>query len=336
MSGNNKFFEGKHVLVAGGTGMIGRPLVQMLLDRGAYVRIASRDNASRAHPQAEFIECNLTYPDICSLVCQGMDIVFNLLCTKGSPSTCQTNPADYLVPMTLYNTHLMEAARRQNIESFLFTSSVCVYPPSEVFYENDPLERMPSKNDLWAGMAKRVGEIQARAYAIQYGWNNIAVVRPSNVYGPYDNFNVFNAMVVPSLIRQTAEAKDRIVVWGDGTAERDFIYSDDVARGMILAVEKELTPNQPINLGIGFGISTRTLAETVVRVSGKKLEVVYDTSKPSGDKKRIMNISRAREVGFSPQVSLEEGLEKTYRWYIDNQEIANNRYDIFNRPAPKP
>lgn len=333
MSGKDSFFDGKNVLVAGGTGMIGKPLVQTLLDRGAHVRIASRDNASRAHPQVEFIQCDLTHPDNCSLVCQGMDIVFNLLCTKGSPSTCQTNPADYLVPMTLYNTHLMEAARRQNVKSFLFTSSVCVYPPAEIFYENDPLEKMPSKNDLWAGLAKRVGEKQAQAYAIQYQWNNIAIVRPSNVYGPYDNFNSFNAMVVPSLIRQTAEAKDRIIVWGDGTAERDFIYCDDVARGMILAVEKQLNPNQPINLGSGVGISIKQLAETVVRVSGKKLEIVYDTSKPPGDKKRIMDISRAREVGFSPQIALEEGIARAYSWYLKNREIADNRYDIFNRPS---
>lgn len=312
--------------------MIGRLLVEMLLSRGARVRIASLDNSNRANPKAQYLRCDLTDYNNCLEACSGMDIVFNLLCTKGSPATSKTNGVDFLEPMVLYNTNLMRAARISEVKSFLFTSSVCVYPPAEVFYEDDPLINPPSPNDPWAGTAKRVGEKQAQANAIQYGWNNIAIVRPSNVYGPYDNFNPFNAMVVPSLIKRVAEAKNEIIVWGDGTAERDFIYCDDVARGMILAIEKGLTPDQPINLGVGYGISIRELIETVVGVSGKKLEIIFDTSKPSGDRRRILDISRAKKVGFLPQVSLEEGIKRTYNWYLENREIAENRYDIFNRP----
>lgn len=326
------YFHGKNVLVAGGTGLVGRRLVEMIVNRGASVRIASLDNGDRAHPQVEYIKCDLTYLDHCLHVCKGIDIVFNLLCTKGSPKTATTKPASYFVPMVMYNTNLMEAARRCNVKSFLFTSSNCVYPPAEIFYENDPLEGPYSPNDPGAARAKRAGEFQAKAYAIEYGWNDVSIVRPANIYGPYDNFNPFNSMVIPSLIKRVFEAKDKIEVWGDGTPIRDFIYTDDVARGMIMAIEKGLGPDYPINLGSGTGVSIKQLVETVVKVSGKNLDIVFDTSKPNGDKRRLFDTSRARNIGFTPQVSLEDGLRKTYNWYSKNREIAENRYDIFNKP----
>ena len=328
----DNFFKGKNVLVAGGTGLVGRPLVQMLVDRGAKVRIASLDNGDRAHPRVEYQSCDLTYFENCLRVCDGMDIVFNLLCTKGSPKTAVTKPASYFVPMVMYNTNLMEAARRCGVKSFLFTSSNCVYPPAEIFYENDSLEGPYSPNDPGAARAKRAGEFQAKAYAIEYGWNNISIVRPANVYGPYDNFNPFNSMVVPSLIKKIAEADKKIDVWGDGSAIRDIIYTDDVAKGMMLAVERQLSPDYPINLGSGAGITIKQLAETIARISGKKIEIIWDTSKPSGDKKRLFDTTRATKIGFAPQVGIEEGLRITYNWYLENKNLAEGRYDIFNPP----
>ncbi len=327
------YFHDMNVLVAGGTGLVGRPLVQMLLEKDAHVRIASNDNGARANIQAEYVCCDLTYFENCLRVCGRMDIVFNLLCTKGSPKTATTKPASYFVPMVMYNTNLMEAARRCGVKSFLFTSSNCVYSPAKIFYENDPLEGPYSSNDPGAARAKRAGEYQAQAYKTEYGWNNVSIVRPANVYGPYDNFNPFNSMVVPSLIKRVAEADKEIEVWGDGTAIRDLIYTDDVARGMMLAVEKQLGPDYPINLGSGTGVTIKQLVETIVRISGKKLRIVWDTSKPSGDKKRLFDTTRAKSIGFVPQVSLEEGLRITYNWYLENKEMAENRYDIFNRPA---
>lgn len=330
------FFYRKNVLVAGGTGLVGRQLVQMLVDRGARVRIASLDNGDRAHPQVEYYKYDLTHLDNCLLACDEMDIVFNLLCTKGSPKTATTKPASYFVPMIMYNTNLMEAARRSNVESFLFTSSNCVYPPAEIFYESDPLEGPYSPNDPGAARAKRAGEYQAKAYATEYGWNNVSIVRPANIYGPYDNFNPFNSMVIPSLIKRVSEATDRIEVWGDGTPIRDFIYTDDVARGMLMAVEKGLGPDFPINLGSGTGVSIKELVETIVKVSGKNLDIVFDTTKPNGDRKRLFDTSRAREIGFAPQISLEEGLKITYDWYlwkIKTEPKDTERYDVFN-PRP--
>ncbi len=329
---NNEFFYDKNVLVAGGTGLIGRPLVQMLIEMGAHVRIASLDNGNRAHAHAEYVCCDLTELRNCVDVCQGMDIVFNLLCTKGSPKTATTKPASYYVPMIMYNTNLMEAARRQGVKSFLFTSSNCVYPPAEIFYENDPLEGPYSPNDPGAARAKRMGEYQAKIYETEYGWDSVSIVRPANVYGPYDNFNPFNSMVVPSLIKRVAESNKEIVVWGDGSAIRDFIYTDDVARGMMLTVALQLGPNYPINLGSGTGVTIKNLVETIVRVSGKKLDIVWDSSQPSGDRKRLFDTTRAKKIGFTPQISLEEGLRITYNWYIENEDLAENRSDIFNKP----
>lgn len=323
-------FEGKKILVAGGTGMIGIPLVKMLIGRGASVWSASLDlDASRKVEKSVRIYVDLTSINSCLGVCKGMDIVCNLLCTKGSPATNKTNPASFLVPMLMYNTNLMEAARRCEVKSYLFTSSVCVYPPQEIFFEDDPFERPPSENDKWAGSAKRIGEMQAQAYAIEYGWNEISVVRPSNVYGPFDNFDPFNAMVIPSLIRRVAEAEDKIIVWGDGTAERDFIYAEDVADGMILVLENKLPPTRPINLGSGHGVSIKRLVETLVSISGKKLKIIWDTSKPSGDRKRIFDTTWSKKIGFSPKTSLEEGLAKTYNWYIEKGSEDTDRYDIF-------
>lgn len=311
--------------------MIGRPLVEMLINRGATIRTVGLDSPDLANPNTEYIRCDLTYLDNCLRVCEGMDIVFNLLCTKGSPKTGRTKPASYFVQMVMYNTNLMEASRRMGAKSFLFTSSVCVYPPAEIFYEHNPLLTPPSENDRGAGWAKRMGEFQAHAYGTEYGWKNISIVRPSNVYGPYDNFEPFNSMIIPSLIRQAVDSTDKIYINGDGSAERDFIFCEDVARGMLLAVEKQLPSDYPINLGVGHGVSIKDLAELVIKISGKKLDLVCKTSEPSGDKKRIFDLTRATSVGFKTQISLEEGLSRTYRWYLENHKIAEKRYDIFKQ-----
>src|SRR3989344_4074615 len=214
-------FKGKKVLVAGGTGMVGIPLVRMLLEQGAHVRIASLDDASRANPKAEFKRTDLRSFDNCLDACRGMDAVFNPLCVKGSPAVTKTRPASFFVPMITFNTNLMEAARQAGVKRYLFTSTVGVYSPAEVFHEDDVWKTFPSENDRLAGWAKRMGELQAQVYQIEYGWKDITIVRPANVYGPYDNFDSVNATVMASLIKRAVSGEDPFVVWGDGSAERD-------------------------------------------------------------------------------------------------------------------
>jgi len=316
-----------NVLVTGGTGMIGQSLVTMLLGAGHKVRAVSLDDPSRAHPNVEFMRLDLTHPDNCMKACQGMDDVFHLAGIKGSPKMTQQQPASFFYPTISFNTHMMEAAYRSDVDRYLFTSSVGVYAPAEVFYEDSVWSTFPSSNDKFAGWAKRMGELQAESYKIQYGWDKIAIVRPANVYGPYDNFDPENAMVIPSLIRRICDGENPLVVWGDGSAIRDFIFADDVARGMLLAMENQ--PQQPINLGSGVGISIKELVDTLVDVVNTPVSVEWDDTKPSGDKKRILDDKGAKSIGFKTEVSLRDGLQKTVDWYLSNKENIDNRYNVF-------
>lgn len=324
--------KGKKVLVTGGTGLIGIPLVELLIEQGAEVRIASLDDSSRAHPEAEFCRLNLMKFENCVKVCEKMDFVFHLAGIKGSPRMASKKPASFFVPTILFNTNIMEAARQCGVKRYLYTSTIGVYSPAEVFYEGDVWKTFPSENDRFAGWAKRMGELQAEAYEIEYGWKNIAIVRPANVYGPYDNFDPNNAMVIPSLIKRALDGENPLVVWGDGSAIRDFIHARDVAQGMLLALEK--TARDAINLGSGVGISIKEIVEIIVENMKVKPEVVWDTSKPSGDKKRVMDISKAKAIGFEPIISIEEGIKEVMEWYQENKEKVNKRYNIFAEGNP--
>jgi len=163
------FYANKKILVTGGTGMIGRALVEMLIRHGANVRIASLDDPERAHPQAEFCRINLLKFDDCAAVAQGMDMVFHVAGIKGSPAMTAKKPASFFVPLLLMNTNMMEAARKAGVPRYLFTSTVGVYAPAPVFHEDDVWKAFPSENDRFAGWAKRMGELQAEAYKIEFG-----------------------------------------------------------------------------------------------------------------------------------------------------------------------
>jgi len=222
---------------------------------------------------------------------------------------------------------MMEAARQCGVERYLFTSTIGVYAQAEVFYEDDVWKTLPTKNDWFGAWAKRMGELQADAYKIEYGWNKISVIRPSNVYGAYDNFDPDNAMVIPSLIKRAIDGENPLVVWGDGSPERDFIHAKDVARGMMLAIEKGL--GKAINLGSGIGVSIRKIVDIIISNMEVKPKIIWDTSKPFGDRKRIMDISRAREIGFQSTISIEEGIREVMDWYSKHKDIVSNRFNIF-------
>lgn len=328
------FYKGKSVLVTGGTGLIGRPLVEMLIEKGANVTVVSLDDPSRAPKGSQFVKADLREFSSCMDVTKGHDIVFQLAGVKGSPAMTAKRPASFFVPTMQFSINMMEAARRSNVERFLFTSSVGVYSPAEVFYEDDVWKTFPSPNDRFAGWAKRMGELQAEAYKIEYGWDKISIVRPANVYGPYDNFDSENAMVIPSLIRRAVEGEKPLTVWGNGSPIRDFIHARDVARGMLLAVEKGI--NEPINLGSGSGVTIKQVAEMVAKYApGGPLDIVWDADKPAGDAKRLMDMTRAASHGFTCEVGIEEGIKETIEWYVKNRNDADKRYIAFNDPAMK-
>jgi GDP-L-fucose synthase len=223
---------------------------------------------------------------------------------------------------------MMEAAMREKVDWYLYTSSVGVYETEgvEVLKEDDVWKTFVSKNDWHGGWAKRMGELQVDAYAIQYKRDNISIVRPGNVYGRFDNFDAENAMVIPSLISKAVNSNDgTFSVWGDGRAERDFIHARDVARGMIHVVKNEVT--KPINLGSGEAISIKSIAEAIARETNTKIE--WDLSKPVGDSRRLFDMSRARSYGFECEVDIERGIKDTIKWYNENKTQTRSRYNSF-------
>ena len=290
--------QNKNVLVTGGNGMIGRALVELLYDTtSANIMVADLPNV------------DLRDRKDCKAVCEGQDVVFHLAGIKGSPIRCMESPASFSVPMIQFNANMIEAAYNAGVEWFLYTSSVGVYHPAEVFVEDDVWKTFPSENDWYPGWAKRVGEMNVQAYTKEYNWNKCSIVRPANVYGPNDNFSD-ESTVIASLIKK-AFKNDVLEVWGDGSPIRDFIYSEDVARGMIHMVENEVT--EPVNLASGTGVTIKDLAFIICEYFDVGLS--FDESKPNGDMKRILSTKRAESYGFKPQVSLDEGIHRTINWY---------------------
>jgi GDP-L-fucose synthase len=326
------YFSGKKVLVTGGTGLIGRPLVDLLLDEGANLQVVSLDEPIGMPKEVHFLKVDLREYSNCVKVCKGQDIVFQLAGVKGSPAMTLKRPASFYVPTITFNTNMMEAARQSGVARYLYTSSVGVYSPAEVFHEDDVWKTFPSPNDRFAGWAKRMGELQAQAYQIEYDWQGISIVRPANVYGPYDNFNPYSGMVIPSLIQRISAGENPLKVWGDGSPVRDFIHARDVARGMMLAVEKKV--NEPINLGSGEGVSIKKLVEIIVdNMREYNVSIEWDITKPKGDAIRIMDMARANRHGFRPSISIENGIKETVQWFLGNKEQIVRRYDAFTDKA---
>lgn len=327
--GKKSFYSNKKVLVTGGSGMIGRQLVALLVDKGANVTVVSLDDPKIAPIGVTFVQADLRELAKCLRVCKDKDIVFHLAGIKGSPALTAKQPASFFVPTIMFNTNMMEAARRCGVSRYLYTSTVGVYAPAEVFKEDDVWKSFPSENDRFAGWAKRMGELQAESYKIEYVWDKISIVRPANVYGPFDNFDPETAMVIPSLVARALSGENPLTVWGDGSNIRDFIHAKDVARGMIMAVEKGI--NVPVNLGSGSGVTIKQLVETIVNlIPTRPIKILWDKSKPKGDRKRLMDNSRAKKLlGFVPIISLEQGIKETVAWYGKNKDLLNKRYNVF-------
>ena len=315
-------YKGVRVLVAGGTGTIGVQVVRQLLTRGSIVTVASLDDFAKIQTtfgtdssRIKYKQLDLTRMESCIEAVRNQDIVLNLVGIKGSTGIGETKVASYLIPMLRFQTNLMEAAFNAKISRFLFTGSVCSYPQSELHVEENMWNGMPKQNDRIPGIAKRVGELLGEAFELEFGWDAVRVVRPSNVYGPYDDFNPSTAQVIPSLIHKANSGNHQMDVWGDGTAIRDFIYSEDVAYWMLEALERAPS-NYPINLGSGEGKTIREIAETVVKVVKPDIEINWIPSGPVGDPVRIMSMERARKVlGYTQKTSLSEGLAKTNNWF---------------------
>lgn len=322
----SKFYKGKKILVAGGTGMIGICMVNKLLQYGSKITIASLESEKYAEKlfgkKVKFIQTDLTDFNNCFKVTKNQDLVFNLLGIKGSVGIGQTKAASFLVPMLRFQTNLMDAAFKNDVKGFLFVSSICAYPQSNKPKTEDSVwDGQPKQNDRIAGLAKRIGEVQAESYMLEYNWKAPKIVRPSNVYGPHDDFNPKTAQVIPALIARMVSGENPIKIWGDGSAIRDFIFIDDVVEGMLLALEKA-PPCVPINLGNGRGVTIKKVAQAISNVVPIKPKLKWDTNKPTGDPVRILSMKRAKNlIGFKAKTPLEDGIRKTAEWYLRSQLI---------------
>jgi GDP-L-fucose synthase len=320
-----KSFSGSNVLVTGGTGMIGRQIVNMLCDAGAQVRVVSLDKIN-VDERADHIFGDLTNLETCMEVTKDTDFVFHVAGIKGSAAVSNTMLASHFVPTIMFNTNMLEACRLNNVKKVVYTSSIGAYTSTEVFREGEPGNFDTPPMDF-AGWAKRMAELQIHAYKVQYGLENFSIVRPCNVYGPGDNFDPENAMVIPSLMYRIYQKEDPLLVWGDGSAIRDFAYSRDTAEGVILALYHG-TNGKYVNLGSGQDYSIRDLVETLNGFLSFNYE--FDTSKPSGFPKRVMDISLAKKmIDYKPTTTLKEGLEQTWKWFIDNQEEHLKKKNYF-------
>jgi GDP-L-fucose synthase len=323
LGGIKTAFQSKKVLVTGGTGLIGREVSRLLLDLGASVKVVSLDKVE-LDPRIEVVFGDLTNLDFCIEQTRGIDYVFHLAGVKGSIEVTKAKPANFFVPLLMFNTNVLEAARRNNVEKLVYTSSIGAYSSAEVFVETENREGAPQ--DMFPGWAKRMAELQIQAYKQQYGldWS---VVRPCNVYGPGDNFDPNNAMVIPSLMMRIANGEKPLKVWGDGSAIRDFAYSTDVAIGTIQALNFG-TRGDFVNLGSGKGYSIKELVETLREFIDFEYE--FDTSKPAGFAKRVMDISRARDwIEYDPKTTLREGLESTWNWFLSNKDEYLQKQNYF-------
>lgn len=320
--------KNKKILVTGGTGMIGHSLIPMLLEKGVKrINVVSLDDIRFNYSNVWCYDLDLTQERNCHIVCNNMDIIFNLIGIKTSPKIMKENPAD-IFEKYLQFTNIIQAAKYCNVEWFMYTSSIGVYNPAQLnrgAKEVDMWDVMPSKNDWYGGWGKRIGEMLLQSYKEQDGWGKFSIVRPANVFGAFDNFNPKTSMVIPSLIKRMVDGENPLNVWGDGSQIRDFIHADDVAKGMIYAVENEI--NTPINLGSGKGVSIKEVVDIIKLCINSKIKIEWDTSKPTGDDIRILDMFKANELGIPETSYLKDSLIKTIDWYMKNQDLYMKRYE---------
>ena len=337
------FYTDKKVLVTGGTGLIGVPLVQKLVKLGAKVTIVSTDpierfelikNRVKEFKDIWYYSLNLEDYTSCLAMTAGMDYVFQLAGSKGSVNIGHTKAATFLTSHLLINLNMLKAAQVNNVKKFLLTSTVGVYSPDSSYKEDEVWKGYPNESDKYSAWAKRVSELAAEAFFEEYKWGGIIIVRPGNTYGPWDNFDRNTAMVVGSLVDKFATTDEILNIHGDGIPVRDFTYSEDIADGMILALEK-CWNCESFNLSIGKGYSIKELVDQIsYNFSSRNTVRKYKfLQAETGIKnERVLNIDKAKELlEFNPKVELEEGISKTVAWHLQNKDIVNIRYNAFNK-----
>jgi GDP-L-fucose synthase len=316
-------YRGKTILVTGATGLYGRSLIPRLLARGAKVRAVSTRPPPQDFPTAaegvEHLAGDLSDRVFAERAAHGADGLFHMAGRRGSIGIQLKRGATMLADNVLVCMTTLEAARRAGIARVVYTSTVSVYPPLDVYREDLAWSANPHPANQYVAWAKRIVEKLIEAYGVEYGLQNFAVVRPVNTFGPFDDFDPKTALVVPALIARALAGEDPFVVWGDGSAVRDFLYVEDAVDGLLAAYERGLGKG-PINLGSGRGYTVREMVGHVLAAAGVSPRVVWDAGKPAGEARKVADTTRAREVlGFAPRVGIEEGIRRTVAWYRRRQ-----------------
>lgn len=307
---NSKKLSYKRILVTGGAGFLGKFVVKELQRHGAKDIVIPRSK-----------DFDLRKRQNCLELTKGTDLVIHLAGNVGGIGKNRKFPGTLFYDNAVMGIELIEAARRNKVKKFVCLGTICAYPKYTPvpFREEDLWDGYPEETNAPYGLAKKMLLVQCQAYRQEYGFNCIYLL-PVNLYGPGDNFDPQSSHVIPALIKKVIEAKKHkknfIEAWGDGTPTREFLYVEDAARGIVLAALR-YNKEEPINLGSGIEISIRDLIQTIAELLDFKGGIRYDTTKPNGQPKRLLDISRAYdEFGFRAKVSLETGLKKTIDWYL--------------------
>jgi GDP-L-fucose synthase len=305
------FWKSRRIVVTGGAGFLGSYVLAHLRDAGCHEIFVPR---SRDYNLVDGAGVRRLLEDA------SPHVVIHLAARVGGIGANQASPGTFFYENLMMGVQLMEEARRRGVEKFVAVGTVCAYPKYTrvPFRERDLWNGYPEDTNAPYGLAKKMLLVQARAYRQQFGFNAISLI-PTNLYGPRDNFDPKTSHVIPALIRKCIEARvrrdDRIVVWGDGSPTREFLHVDDAARAILLATEL-YDGEEPVNIGSGMEISIRDLAHLIVRLTRFEGELSWDTSRPGGQPRRCLDVSRAERLfGFRPRISFEEGIERTVLWY---------------------
>jgi GDP-L-fucose synthase len=306
----------KKICVTGGAGFLGTHLQEDLRRRGAeniFIPTIEKYNLVEGEAIQEMLQDSEP------------DIIIHLAAHVGGIGANREHPAEFFYDNLMMGVQLMHQAYQAGVEKFVAIGTVCAYPKFTPvpFNEEDLWIGYPEETNAPYGLAKKMLLVQSQAYRDQYEFNSIFLL-PVNLYGPGDNFNPNSSHVIPALIRKCIEAQesgeDHIVVWGDGSPTREFIYVKDAARGIALAAEK-YNKSDPVNIGSGFEISIKDLIQKIARMTGFEGDLVWDTSKPNGQPRRALDTTRAKEeFGFEAQTDFDEGLQNTIDWYRQHRK----------------
>jgi GDP-L-fucose synthase len=304
-------FPYERIVVTGGAGFLGSYVVDRLRDRGVENIFVPR---KKDYDLVRAENIRRLYDDV------NPDLVIHLAAVVGGIGANRANPGRFFYDNLMMGAQLIEEARLRGVRKFVALGTICAYPKFTPvpFKEDDLWNGYPEETNAPYGLAKKMMLVQSQAYREQYGFNSIFLL-PVNLYGVRDNFDPQSSHVIPSLILKCVEAmrqgEDHITCWGTGAATREFMHADDCARGILLAAEK-YDKSEPVNLGAGFEISIKDLAEKIAALTGFKGRLVWDASQPDGQPRRSLDTSRAeREFGFRARIGFDEGLKQTIEWY---------------------